>query len=331
MRQALRRTYVSAARPGHSGPPSYQGRPFAQSAPRDALVPSHPRPSRRRSDLLAAAYALVASLSWGSSDFLAGRESRHSAFWGVALLSQAVALAGSTIVVLVAHPPAPPLMTLAVGLLGGACSAVAALAQYRAYTLIKMSVVSPIVAGAILVPVVWGLARGEHPTTLQLVGIALTIIGIVAISRPAPDMSTEHARVNRIGMLLAVLAAVTAGLVLVALDYAGDSDPYWAVVTLRFCAVVVLAGVVGARRRGFGLRTGSTGVLVVAGLLVAAANQLFTTASTIGYLSVVAVLAYLNPAIVILWALVFLHERLRPAQWVAAGFVLVGVLCLALG
>lgn len=281
--------------------------------------------------MLAAVYALLASLSWGSSDFLAGIESRRSAFWGVALLSQVAALAGATVVLVIAWPAPPPASALWAALLGGVCSAVAALAQYRAFALIKMSVVSPIMAGAALVPVSVGLARGEHPAPLQLWGVALTIAGIVIISRPSRDAPAEHARVSRAGVLLAVLAAVTAGLLLVTLDYAGDADPYWAVAAVRFSSVVILACVVGLRRRGLGLREGAVPPIVLVGVLIVVANTLFTTASTMGYLSVVAVLGYLSPAIVIFWARVVLHERLRPVQWAAAGLVITGVTCLALG
>ncbi|MCX6373196.1 MAG: EamA family transporter [Actinobacteria bacterium] len=281
--------------------------------------------------MIAAAYALLASLSWGTSDYLAGRESRRSVFWGVALLSQGAALAGATVALLVAGRAPPSPIALGVALLGGVCSAVAALAQYRAFALIKMSVVSPIMAGAALVPVAWGLARGEHPTRLQLAGMALTIIGIVAISRPARDAPAERARTNRTGVLLTLLAAVLAGLMLVALDYAGAADPYWAVAALRLSSVIVLAGLVSGRGRGMGLRPGATPVVMVVGVLIVAANLLFTTASTIGYLSVVAVLGYLSPAVVIFWAWAVLHERLRPLQWCAAVLVLAGVVCLALG
>jgi len=281
--------------------------------------------------LLAAAYALLASLSWGTSDFLAGRESRRATFWAVAVFSQLAALAGSAVVLAVVHPSVPPLSAVLAGMLGGVFSAIACLAQYRAFTLIKMSVVSPIMAGTSLVPVVWGLAHGEHPSGLQLAGMVLTIAGIVIISRPAPGTSQEHARLNRAGVLLTVLAAVTAGLMLVAVDYAAKSDPYWAVVSLRVVAVLIILAAVGVRGRGLGARRAGLPAVVAAGLLIAAANELFTAASTIGLLSVVAVLAYLSPAVVIFWALVVLRERLRPVQWVAAAVVLAGVVCLALG
>ncbi len=61
------------------------------------------------------------------------------------------------------------------------------------------------------------------------------------------------------------------------------------------------------------------------------ANAAFAAATTMADLSVVGVLGWLGPAVIIVWARVLLHERLRPVQWLAAAMVLAGVVCLALG
>jgi drug/metabolite transporter (DMT)-like permease len=45
----------------------------------------------------------------------------------------------------------------------------------------------------------------------------------------------------------------------------------------------------------------------------------------------VAVLGWIGPAITILWARLFLRERLRPLQWAAAFTVLAGVVLLTVG
>jgi chloramphenicol-sensitive protein RarD len=79
------------------------------------------------------------------------------------------------------------------------------------------------------------------------------------------------------------------------------------------------------------MRRATVPLLIVVGLLILAANALFTIATTTGNLSVVGVLGWLGPAVIVFWARVALHERLRPAQWLAAALVLAGVVCLALG
>lgn len=57
--------------------------------------------------MLAAFLALAASLLWGSSDFLADRESRRTAVWALALVSQITALVAALAVLAVVAPAAP--------------------------------------------------------------------------------------------------------------------------------------------------------------------------------------------------------------------------------
>ena len=71
--------------------------------------------------------------------------------------------------------------------------------------------------------------------------------------------------------------------------------------------------------------------LLVVGLLIAAANLLFASATTYGYLSIVGVLGWLNPAVTMVWAALVLRERLRPLQLFAAVLVFPGIVRLTLG
>ena len=279
--------------------------------------------------MLAAALALLASLSWGTSDFLAGLQARRSTAWTAALGGQVVASLALIALLLVVAPARPSLGAMAAPLVGGAVGGIGVVLQYRALALVDMSVVSPIVAGAALVPVLWGTAIGERPGALQIVGIAMTLTGIVLISRRAPGAAATA--VDRIGVLVAAGTAVAFGLFLVALKYGGKADPLWTVTVARTAAVLMLLGVAGATRPAIRLRRGALPALVVVGLLIVAANLLFTSATTLGYLSIVGVLGWLNPAVTMGWARVVLHERLRPLQIGAAVVVFAGIVCLTLG
>ncbi|HZL64734.1 MAG TPA: DMT family transporter [Thermoleophilia bacterium] len=280
--------------------------------------------------MLAAVLALLASFSWGTADFLAGVESRRSTAWTAALGGQLVASLSLIAILLVAAPARPSLGALAAPLFGGAVGGAGVLLQYRALALVDMSVVSPIVAGAALVPVLWGTAIGERPSPLQTAGIALTIVGIALISRRAPDAEAGARRLDRVGVLMSVAAAAAFGLFLVALRYGGKSDPLWTVTIARTAAMLTLAAVAGVTRPAIRLRRSAILVLVVVGLLIVAANLLFTSATTLGYLSIVGVLGWLNPAVTMAWARLWLHERLRPLQIAAAALVFAGIVCLTL-
>jgi uncharacterized membrane protein len=281
--------------------------------------------------LLASVLALLASVVWGTSDFMAGLESRRMTSWAVILVCMPAAAAGSLLAAALLGGPAPTTTALLIVGAGGACSALSGITYFKAVTFTKMSVMSPILAGAAVFPVLWGVARGEQPQPLQIAGVVITITGIVVISRPGPTAPDDKLPVTAWGVLLAVISSVTAGLMLVTMDYGADADPYWAVAGMRVSAAVWTVLWVAAARPALRLRRRSVPLLVLIGLMIVAANTLFATATTRADLSVVAVLGWLSPAVTILCARVVLHEHLRPVQWLAAAAVLTGVVCLALG
>lgn len=275
--------------------------------------------------------ALLASLSWGASDFVAGIEARRMTSWAVALVSMAAAAGCGLVVLAVVRPPAPAAGVAVALVAGGLCSGLSAITYYYALRVTKMSIASPILAGAAVLPVVWGLARGEQPSLLQSVGIVVTIAGIVVVSRPGPERDDAHPRTTLKGILLAVTGSAAAGVLVITLDHGAASDPLWAATVIR-CAAALLCGVwIAAARPALRLRRRAVPTLVAVGLMVIGANLLFAKATTLQDLSVIAVLGWLSPAVTVVLAWLFLHERLRPLQWAAAAAVLAGVVCLALG
>jgi drug/metabolite transporter (DMT)-like permease len=281
--------------------------------------------------VIAAVLALLASLSWGTSDFLAGLESRRSTAWTAALAGQVVASASLILLLAARQPACPSVAALIAPAVGGAVGGLGVVLQYRALALVDMSVVSPIIAGAALVPVLWGIVAGERPGELQAAGIVCTLAGIVLISRGRPGGGETARTLDRRGVVLAVLAATAFGLFLVALDYGGRADALYTVTVARTAAVITLLVIAALTRPAIRLRRRAVPVLLAVGLLIAAANFLFTTATTHGYLSIVGVLGWLNPAVTMVWAAVVLRERLRPAQMVAAVLVFAGIVLLTLG
>ncbi|HTX69637.1 MAG TPA: DMT family transporter [Thermoleophilia bacterium] len=281
--------------------------------------------------MLASLLALLASLSWGTADFWAGLESRKTNVWTAALIGQGVAALALIAALLVIAPKTPSAAALVPAVIGGLAGGAGALLQYRALALLDMSVASPIVAGAALVPVLWGLARGEQPGALQVAGIVMTLVGIVVISRGPSAEEGKARRVDRTGVLVAVGSAVTLGLFLVAVDYGHDAGPLWTVTVARTVAFIALALTAVATRPAVRPRGRALPILVGVGLLIATANISFASATTMGYLSIVAVLGWLNPAVTIVWARGVLHERLRPLQVAAAVLVFAGIVCITLG
>ena len=240
--------------------------------------------------MTAAVLALLASFSWGTADFLGGLESRRTTAWTAALAGQVVASLCLLVLLAVTAPERPALIALVAPAVGGAIGGVGAVLQYRALSLVDMSVVSPIVGGAALVPVLWGIATGERPGALQVLGIACTLVGIALISRKERGAPREARSVDRRGVLLALLSAAAFGLFLVVLDYGGKSSPLYTVAVARTAAALTLLAVAVVTRPAIRLRRRALPALLLIGVLIAAANLLFTTATTYGYLSIVGVL-----------------------------------------
>jgi drug/metabolite transporter (DMT)-like permease len=281
--------------------------------------------------MLAVVLALLASLSWGTSDFLAGLESRRSTAWTAALAGQAVASLCLIILLVLTAPARPAPGALTAPALGGVIGGFGVVLGYRALALADMSVVSPIIAGGALVPVTWGIATGERPGAVQALGIALTLLGIVLISRAGPRRVQQQGDRRRAGLIAAVGCALALGLFLVALDAGGEAGPLYTVTVARTAAVLTLVAVAAALRPAIRLSRRAAPWLLVVGLLIVAANLLFASATTYGYLSIVGVLGWLNPAVTMVLAAVVLHERLKPVQLFAAALVFSGIVCLAVG
>jgi len=69
---------------------------------------------------------------------------------------------------------------------------------------------SPISATGVLVPVVYGLVRGESPSVLQLASVVLAIGGVLLAVRPSPR-TAARARRDGLSVLFAAGAALGFG------------------------------------------------------------------------------------------------------------------------
>jgi drug/metabolite transporter (DMT)-like permease len=217
--------------------------------------------------------------------------------------------------------------SLLYGALSGALGAVGIAAFYRGLAIGAMGIVAPISATAPIVPVVIGLARGEHPSALQLFGIALALVGIVLVGQEPGEQTRRFA----LGAGLALLAAACFGVALFGIAEASKGDPYWSGLSLRVGAVCAVVAAVLAFRPRFGSAVRSWRVLAAIGMLDAAATILYSVATTRGLLSVVVVLASLYPVTIVLLARAVLAEKLATLQLAGAAAALAGAAFISAG
>ena len=276
--------------------------------------------------MLAALLALAASLTWGTSNFLAGVESRTRSVWHVAALSQIAAAGAAGVALLAARQPPPGSWDFFLLIVTGVTTAAGLVMFYRALAIGTMSVVAPIIASQVLIPVTAGIVMGERPGVHAYIGMVLAVGGVVLISRARRG---KHDHVARKAVILAVLTAVCWGFMLLIYGTTGKASPIWAVFDTRITSAAVLAAYVLLTGRGLSLRGENVPVLAAIGLLLAAANILFIFAAHVGYLSITSILGSLSPVVVTIYAQALLHERLAPRQWLGFAAVFAGIVLLS--
>jgi uncharacterized membrane protein len=273
--------------------------------------------------------ALAASLAWGFADFGAGVGARRLPVLVVAAIGQSAGLLLAGAVVLATSDSTPTRTQLAWAAFAGVIGVVGLGAFYRALAIGTRGIVGPITATAAIVPVAYGLARGERPSTMQGVGVGLAVVGVVAAS--LEHVPERAARRFGVGVGLALIAALSFGGSLIGLSRAAPGGTGWAVFTMRAVVVpLVLIGVLLLKPR---LPRSSRGwlLLIAVGIGDTGATLLYGAASTRGLLSVVAVLSSLYPIVIVVLARVLLAERVARPQLAGVALALTGVALISAG
>lgn len=268
------------------------------------------------------ALGLLAGLMWGASDFLGGFASRRAAVAAVVVVSQLAGVAAILAILAVGGPPAPGARAFGLAMAGGVAAGVGLAAFYRALSVGVMGVVAPVAATGVLIPVAVGIARGERPGLAAAAGGAVVVAGILMAARGTGAHGTS-------GIGTALLAACGFGTFYVFLDLAGEDGALWTVLGARTASIPLVA--VAGLAMGMSLRPprAALGVIAAAGILDALAVLTFTSASSRGPLSIVAVLGSTYPIVTAAIAAAVVRERLTRLQWTGSALAMAGVLIIA--
>jgi drug/metabolite transporter (DMT)-like permease len=276
---------------------------------------------------MAIALGALVALAYGSGDFLGGFASQRLRTSTVLLGAQSIGLAVSILLVIVLRDASPDAPVYVLSAVAGAVGVVAVALLYRGLAVGRMSVVAPVsaVGGAVL-PVVWGLLRGERPSPLALVGIALALIAIVIVGRgaehdPAPSVTPLHE------LALGAGAGIGFGIVFILFSESASGSGLWPVLIARCTSVPLLIGAVIVLRQPPRVTRSGLAPVLGAGLFDVTANALIVLAIRRGLLSLVAPVASLYPATTVLLARFVLYERIGRQR---AGGLALGLVGLAL-
>jgi drug/metabolite transporter (DMT)-like permease len=177
-----------------------------------------------------------------------------------------------------------------------------------------------------VIPVAFGIATGDRPSTWQWAGMATSLFGVFLASR-------ENEGGGRIaaGVGLALLAALGFGGYFPPMHAAGNADFWWASLIFRLTSTCVILAAVAVRRPALGVPAVQIPVLALIGTCDMLGVLLFAAASTSGLVSITSVLASLYPIVTVLLARVVLKERVARSQEIGVVLTLTGVALISAG
>ncbi|MEO6124697.1 MAG: DMT family transporter [Ilumatobacteraceae bacterium] len=261
---------------------------------------------------MAIALAFVCAIVYGVADYSGGRASRSAPSIAVGLYGQIASAILALTTVLVIGTTFAPVVDLIWGGIAGLAGAVALVCFYHALSHGAMTVVAPITAvTSAVLPVLFGLARGERPRPLAYVGM-IAAVGAVALVSGA--VGQREIRTPRSTVMFALVAGLGFAVIFIALGETSDESGVWPLVAARLVSVAVIIALVAATHtaaRGHGSAWRLAGV---AGVLDMTANFLYLQAVQRGLLSVVVVVVALYPVSTVCLAFGLDHERVSRSQ-----------------
>jgi len=248
--------------------------------------------------------SLSAMLIWGVSDFTGGMGARRA---NAFLFTAFVHLSGIVTMYAAArltHAPLPERASVLWALASGCVGGVSLALFYRALASGKMGLTAPVsaVLGAGIPTIVTAFASG-FPGYTRLIGFLLAGIGVWLISRPEDSAGRPQ------GLGMAIVAGIGFAVFYLFVNQAGNASPLWTSWFSRCASFTVTSMLVLATRQLRVLPAGVLGIAAFTGVLDITGSALFVRAAQTGRLDAAVVLSSLYPAITVLLARVFLHER----------------------
>ena len=285
-------------------------------------------------------FGLLAAATYGVADFVGGQVSRKVDVFAVVLLSQLIGALPLLLVIPFLADQAPTTTALAWGAAAGLGGGAGVLLLYGGLAIGRMSVVAPITGVvAASLPVVFGLAIGERPGPINLIGVVVALVSVVLVSSAPPHDGEEDVDLEEpverswktSGAPQAFGAGTCFGLFFVFLNQAGNDAGVWPLVGTRGSSLVLVGVAALSLRRPLKPPPGNLMAIGVAGVLDVAANVLYLISTRFGLLSLVAVLTSMYPAVTVLMARIFLNERMIKSQLIGLALAGAAIVMIVLG
>ena len=280
---------------------------------------------------------LLAALLWGGTDFLVGLNARavgvkRAVYFGQALGFSIMSLLLIAFPAFILKSISASLTVWLFGVVAAVLTVSGALALSKAFALGKASIVAPLVTSYGVVTTLLSWAGGEQISLIQLLCIALCVIGVI-LSSIHSDSKIPHTTQASSSIAYALLAAVFYGTSFwlqghFVLPVLGPVTMLWLAYLVGLIVLVVIVLRIEDGLKIPPLKNCMT--LTGASLMNLGGFSSFAWGAVAGSVSVVTVISTLSGGIAAILGYVFFKERLAKLQVLGVVLVLVGAFVLHL-
>ena len=267
--------------------------------------------------------SIFACFGWGIADFIGGLKSRSLPTLSILTISSLIGTFLLGIILLSLNSPLPndPLLLWAIpaGIIGVA----AMFLLYRSLAIGTISILAPISATGVILPVIWGIISGDTLSGLCSLGIAIAILGsLLAVME---NDSKKNKRKLTKGVGLATGSAFFVGLYFITMDAACTHHPIWASMIMRSSTLIVLIPLLFFAKITIKIGKAQFPPILLMGVMDTMAAFCFAVATSKGMLSQVAVISSLYPAVTIILSAVIMGERIQKIQFSGVILAIAGI------
>lgn len=281
---------------------------------------------------LSIAVGALSMISYGFSGFLISRITRFenaikAVFWYFLLMSIVLGIVG----LLFFKPPQISELQAVLLALVSVFSVLGLVLFYKGLEAGKLAIVSPLSGTWSIVTVLISITfLGESLSSVQMLGVALTIAGTVLTSLKIKDIiRLKHSGLAK-GSGYAIACALSWGLFYSGIGVLSKQMGWlWPILITGVGSAILLFFYSLAKKSGISYPKKTSGLVLAWVAIAIVALSLYGIGTSYGYVSVVSPISASAPVIAVVLALFVLKEKLEPVQVLGIAVIIIGLVMIA--